>query len=105
MSLGTIEWSCYFYWHGWSGSSTCCSYCPCGQVICLLIQYLIFLFLVWEVKSLLYITLLLSRFFTGHTKDPDGTVQFTAGKTKVGDAIDGFVKIFTVAVCIHFNNV
>lgn len=45
------------------------------------------------------------RFFTGHTKDPDGTVQFTPGRTKVGDAIDGFVKIFTVAVCIVFVNI
>ncbi|XP_011094128.1 calcium-transporting ATPase 10, plasma membrane-type isoform X2 [Sesamum indicum] len=44
--------------------------------------------------------ILVARFFTGHTKNPDGTVQFTAGKTKVGDAIDGFIKIFTVAVTI-----
>ncbi|KAK4414844.1 Calcium-transporting ATPase 8, plasma membrane-type [Sesamum alatum] len=44
--------------------------------------------------------ILVVRFFTGHTKDPDGTVQFTAGKTKIGDAIDGFIKIFTVAVTI-----
>ncbi|KAL0302402.1 UNVERIFIED_CONTAM: Calcium-transporting ATPase 8, plasma membrane-type [Sesamum angustifolium] len=44
--------------------------------------------------------ILVARFFTGHTKNPDGSVQFTAGKTKVGDAIDGFVKIFTVAVTI-----
>ncbi|KAL0410263.1 UNVERIFIED_CONTAM: Calcium-transporting ATPase 10, plasma membrane-type [Sesamum latifolium] len=44
--------------------------------------------------------ILVARFFTGHTKNPDGSVQFTAGKTKVGDAIDGFIKIFTVAVTI-----
>ncbi|KAL0346910.1 UNVERIFIED_CONTAM: Calcium-transporting ATPase 10, plasma membrane-type [Sesamum calycinum] len=44
--------------------------------------------------------ILVARFFTGHTKNPDGSVQFTAGKTKVGDAVDGFIKIFTVAVTI-----
>ncbi|KAH6837915.1 autoinhibited Ca2+ -ATPase [Perilla frutescens var. hirtella] len=44
--------------------------------------------------------ILVIRFFTGHTRDPDGTVQFKAGKTKVGAAIDGFIKIFTVAVTI-----
>ncbi|KAG6389373.1 hypothetical protein SASPL_150841 [Salvia splendens] len=44
--------------------------------------------------------ILVVRFFTGNTKDPDGTVQFIAGKTKVGDAVDGFIKIFTVAVTI-----
>ncbi|XP_042015700.1 calcium-transporting ATPase 9, plasma membrane-type-like isoform X2 [Salvia splendens] len=50
--------------------------------------------------ALLVLIVLVARFFTGHTKDPDGTVQFRAGKTKIGDAIDGFVKIFTVAVTI-----
>lgn len=39
------------------------------------------------------------RYFSGHTRNPDGSVQFIAGKTKVGDAIDGVIKIFTVAVC------
>ncbi|KAG4946478.1 hypothetical protein JHK87_042485 [Glycine soja] len=39
-----------------------------------------------------------SRYFSGHTKNPDGSVQFIAGKTKVGDAIDGAIKIITVAV-------
>ncbi|KAI4335340.1 hypothetical protein L6164_013994 [Bauhinia variegata] len=43
---------------------------------------------------------LLVRYFTGHTRNADGTVQFTAGKTKVGDAIDGAIKIVTVAVTI-----
>ncbi|XP_057805178.1 calcium-transporting ATPase 8, plasma membrane-type [Salvia miltiorrhiza] len=50
--------------------------------------------------ALAVLIVLVARFFTGHTKDPDGTVQFTPGVTKVGDAIDGFVKIFTVAVTI-----
>ncbi|KAL7137111.1 hypothetical protein ABFS83_10G072000 [Erythranthe nasuta] len=44
--------------------------------------------------------ILVIRFFTGHTTDPNGKVQFTAGKTKFGDAINGFIKIFTVAVTI-----
>jgi len=39
------------------------------------------------------------RYFSGHTRNPDGSVQFIAGKTKVGDAIDGVIKIFTIAVC------
>ncbi|XP_022869691.1 calcium-transporting ATPase 5, plasma membrane-type-like [Olea europaea var. sylvestris] len=43
---------------------------------------------------------LVARFFTGHTKNPDGTVQFKACQTKVGEAIDGFIKIFTIAVTI-----
>jgi len=39
------------------------------------------------------------RYFSGHTRNPDGSVQFIAGKTKFGDAINGVIKIFTVAVC------
>ncbi|KAL3825633.1 hypothetical protein ACJIZ3_021662 [Penstemon smallii] len=44
--------------------------------------------------------ILVVRFFTGHTRNPDGSVQYRAGRTSVGDAIDGFVQIFTVAVTI-----
>ncbi|KAL5549596.1 hypothetical protein UlMin_004827 [Ulmus minor] len=43
---------------------------------------------------------LLVRYFTGHSKNPDGSRQFTAGRTKVGDAVDGAIKIVTVAVTI-----
>ncbi|KAB1204302.1 Calcium-transporting ATPase 10, plasma membrane-type [Morella rubra] len=43
---------------------------------------------------------LLVRYFTGHTTDTNGKVQFTAGTTKVGDAVDGAIKILTVAVTI-----
>ncbi|KAK6117773.1 hypothetical protein DH2020_048488 [Rehmannia glutinosa] len=50
--------------------------------------------------AVVVLIVLVVRFFTGHTYDPDGKVQFTAGKTTVGDAIDGFIKIFTVAVTI-----
>ncbi|KAH0462637.1 hypothetical protein IEQ34_010212 [Dendrobium chrysotoxum] len=40
------------------------------------------------------------RFFTGHIKNLDGSVQFVKGYTSVKDAIDGAVKILTVAVTI-----
>ncbi|CAI9099300.1 OLC1v1036095C1 [Oldenlandia corymbosa var. corymbosa] len=50
--------------------------------------------------ALLVLIVLVIRYFTGHTYDPNGTVQFKAGKTKVGKAIDGAIKIFTVAVTI-----
>lgn len=46
---------------------------------------------------------LICRYFSGHTKNPDGSLQFKAGKTKVGDAIDGAIKIVTVAVCALIN--
>ncbi|KAH0461905.1 hypothetical protein IEQ34_009480 [Dendrobium chrysotoxum] len=42
----------------------------------------------------------LKRFFTGHIKNLDGSVQFVKGHTSVKDAIDGAVKILTVAVTI-----
>ncbi|KAG4990662.1 hypothetical protein JHK87_024119 [Glycine soja] len=48
--------------------------------------------------AVIVLIVLLARYFSGHTKNPDGSVQFTAGKTKVGDAIDGAIKIITVAV-------
>jgi hypothetical protein len=38
------------------------------------------------------------RYFTGNTKNPDGSVQFIKGETKVSKAIDGVIKILTVAV-------
>ncbi|KAL2503195.1 Calcium-transporting ATPase 8 [Forsythia ovata] len=50
--------------------------------------------------AVVVLIVLVARFFTGHTKNPDGTVQYKAGKTKIGTAIDGFIKIFTVAVTI-----
>ncbi|XP_056166527.1 calcium-transporting ATPase 10, plasma membrane-type-like isoform X1 [Syzygium oleosum] len=43
---------------------------------------------------------LLARYFTGHTKNSDGSRQFTAGKTSVSNAVDGAIKIFTIAVTI-----
>ncbi|XP_050220475.1 calcium-transporting ATPase 8, plasma membrane-type-like [Mercurialis annua] len=50
--------------------------------------------------AFLVLVVLLVRFYTGHTENPDGTPQFKAGKTKIGDAIDGTIKILTVAVTI-----
>jgi Ca2+-transporting ATPase len=42
------------------------------------------------------------RYFTGHTTNPDGSVKFLAGKTKVSDAVDDAIKIVTVAVCMVY---
>ncbi|XP_061348918.1 calcium-transporting ATPase 8, plasma membrane-type-like [Gastrolobium bilobum] len=50
--------------------------------------------------AVVVLIVLLARYFSGHTKNPDGSVQFEAGKTKVGHAIDGAIKIVTVAVTI-----
>ncbi|KAI4355895.1 hypothetical protein L6164_004623 [Bauhinia variegata] len=43
---------------------------------------------------------LLGRYFSGHTEDADGSVQFVAGKTSVSNAVDSVIKIFTIAVTI-----
>ncbi|KAK8635452.1 hypothetical protein V6N13_004189 [Hibiscus sabdariffa] len=43
---------------------------------------------------------LLVRYFTGHTEDQNGRTEFVAGKTNVGNAVDGAIKIVTVAVTI-----
>ncbi|CAL5333405.1 unnamed protein product [Camellia sinensis] len=50
--------------------------------------------------AVLVLVVLLIRYFTGHTKNADGTVPFKAGRTKFSTAIDGVIKIFTVAVTI-----
>ncbi|KAF3674452.1 Calcium-transporting ATPase 9, plasma membrane-type [Capsicum annuum] len=50
--------------------------------------------------ALAVLIVLMIRFFTGHTYNPDKSPQFVAGKTKVGKAVDGAIKIFTVAVTI-----
>ncbi|PWA79536.1 P-type ATPase [Artemisia annua] len=48
----------------------------------------------------LVLTVLLARFFTGNSKDPDGTVQFVGGKTSVSEATNDVIKYFTAAVTI-----
>lgn len=50
--------------------------------------------------ALLVLIVLLVRYFTGHTKNFDGSPQFKAGKTKASTAVDGAIKILTVAVTI-----
>ncbi|KAM0021315.1 putative P-type Ca(2+) transporter [Helianthus debilis subsp. tardiflorus] len=44
--------------------------------------------------------ILLARFFTGHTKDEDGKVEFIAGQTSVGDAVNGLIKILKTVVAV-----
>ncbi|MED6225179.1 Calcium-transporting ATPase 9, plasma membrane-type, partial [Stylosanthes scabra] len=46
------------------------------------------------------LAVLLGRYFSGNTKDEDGQVQFVAGKTSIDNAVDGVIKIFTIAVTI-----
>ncbi|XP_074572932.1 calcium-transporting ATPase 5, plasma membrane-type-like [Curcuma longa] len=46
------------------------------------------------------LVVLLVRYFTGHTKNPDGSVQFIKGQTGTKTAINGAIKILTVAVTI-----
>ncbi|XP_042400097.1 calcium-transporting ATPase 5, plasma membrane-type-like [Zingiber officinale] len=46
------------------------------------------------------LVVLMSRYFTGHTKNPDGTIQFLKGQTSASAAFDGAVKILTIAVTI-----
>lgn len=46
------------------------------------------------------LVVLLVRYFTGHTEDANGIPQFKAGKTSASHAIDGVIKIVTVAVTI-----
>ncbi|KAL5156439.1 Calcium-transporting ATPase 9, plasma membrane-type [Glycine soja] len=43
------------------------------------------------------LAVLLGRYFSGHTKDLDGRVQFVAGETSISEAVDGVIKIFTIA--------
>ncbi|XP_071724410.1 calcium-transporting ATPase 10, plasma membrane-type-like isoform X2 [Rutidosis leptorrhynchoides] len=59
-----------------------------------------FIGIVGLVVAVSVLAILLIRFFTGHTRDDQDRVEFIAGKTTVGKAIDGAIKIFTVAVTI-----
>ena len=38
------------------------------------------------------------RYFTGHSKNPDGSTQYVRGVTSASNVVDGVIKIFTVAV-------
>ncbi|KAL9157280.1 hypothetical protein ABFS82_09G132900 [Erythranthe guttata] len=44
--------------------------------------------------------ILLIRFFTGTSKNPDGSVQFVHGETSVSEIVDGVIHIITAAVTI-----
>ncbi|XP_050289146.1 calcium-transporting ATPase 9, plasma membrane-type-like isoform X2 [Quercus robur] len=44
--------------------------------------------------------ILLVRYFTGHSKNPDGSTQYVRGVTSASKVVDGVIKIFTVAVTI-----
>ncbi|KAI3819733.1 hypothetical protein L1987_13581 [Smallanthus sonchifolius] len=46
------------------------------------------------------LVILLARFFTRQTEDEKDNVEFIAGKTSPGNAVDGAIKIFTDAVTI-----
>ncbi|KAG8647926.1 calcium-transporting ATPase 10, plasma membrane-type isoform X2 [Manihot esculenta] len=46
------------------------------------------------------LVVLLTRFFTGHTKNPDGSIQFKPGKTSANDAANGAIKILSNSVGI-----
>ncbi|PSS18180.1 Calcium-transporting ATPase [Actinidia chinensis var. chinensis] len=50
--------------------------------------------------ALFVLAILLARYFTGHSRNADGTVQFVRGKTSIGDAVDGAITIVTIAVTI-----
>ncbi|KAM3267793.1 calcium-transporting ATPase 9, plasma membrane-type [Capsicum chacoense] len=50
--------------------------------------------------ALFVLIVLLSRFFTGNSKNLDGTTQFVRGQTSVSKTMDGVVHIITAAVTI-----
>ncbi|KAG1326882.1 putative Calcium-transporting ATPase 5, plasma membrane-type [Cocos nucifera] len=50
--------------------------------------------------AVVVLVVLFVRYFTGHTKNPDGSVQFIKGQTSVKSAVNGAIKILTVAVTI-----
>ncbi|VFQ68985.1 unnamed protein product [Cuscuta campestris] len=50
--------------------------------------------------ALTVLVVLLVRFFTGTTKNPDGTSQFVSGKTSISEIVNGVIHIITAAVTI-----
>ncbi|CAD5168434.1 unnamed protein product, partial [Musa acuminata subsp. malaccensis] len=50
--------------------------------------------------AVVVLVVLLVRYFTGHTKNPDGSAQFIKGQTSAKAAVNGAIKILTIAVTI-----
>ncbi|XP_017258402.1 calcium-transporting ATPase 9, plasma membrane-type isoform X3 [Daucus carota subsp. sativus] len=50
--------------------------------------------------ALAVLVILLSRYFTGNTKNSDGSIQFEKGKTSISKTVNGVIKIVTDAVTI-----
>ncbi|GMH03860.1 hypothetical protein Nepgr_005699 [Nepenthes gracilis] len=50
--------------------------------------------------ALSVLAVLLARYFTGKTKNEDGSVQFVHGQTCINEAVDGVIGIVTIAVTI-----
>ncbi|KAK9715797.1 hypothetical protein RND81_06G190300 [Saponaria officinalis] len=50
--------------------------------------------------ALVVLVVLIARYFTGNTKEAIGMKQFKAGTTTASQAVDGVIKIVTVAVTI-----
>lgn len=101
--IGTLKWCCNFYWYGRTCSSFGSISCPFGKVSLVSVQSD---FCVRLCQHDL-IKFNVRRYFTGHSKNADGTVQFVKGRTSVSDAVDGVIKIVTVAVsgfCYAFFN-
>ncbi|KAJ4792077.1 Calcium-transporting ATPase [Rhynchospora pubera] len=46
------------------------------------------------------LVVLIVRYFLGHTKNADGTIQYIKGQTSTKQAVNGVIKILTVAVTI-----
>lgn len=47
-----------------------------------------------------FLFLFLCRYFLGHTKNADGTIQYIKGQTSTKQTVNGVIKILTVAVSI-----
>ncbi|KAE8801706.1 calcium-transporting ATPase 8, plasma membrane-type-like [Hordeum vulgare] len=59
-----------------------------------------FIGIVGLVVAAMVLVVLFARYFTRHTTDPDGTVQFVKGRTGVKSIIFGVIKILTIVVTI-----
>lgn len=101
LAIGTFEWSRNFYWHSRAYCSCLCACSPLGKVNISCSSFCRYYRLLIQARCQLWLVLLPfwnCRYFSGHTKDLDGKVQFVAGTTSISDAIDGVIKIFTIAV-------